>query len=331
LIQISDAQWRHDLRLCRVSIGAQDLTSQLAELEVAGCEKIFREKITGTTTDRPQLAKLMAALTPGDVVITPAVDRLSRAGSYLRVKGIAKGTIDTAALENSGIADLDKAPRNAHGMAKYETDFIILRPAEPSRTSGILVYDVTNRGRKMIFNLLDDASANADTNNPKTAQDVGLGFTLGRGYSLVWSGWDSGAPRSNNGMTARLPPTLENGNPMVRRVRDEFHIGTRAPGKGDIVRLDYPAVSTDQREGRLTVRARESDSRAEIPADCWEFVDRQSIQLLPVGSHFAPYKIYKLWYEATGSSVLGVGFAATRDLLCFLRYEPATAPGRSIR
>ena len=72
--------------------------------------------------------------------------------------------------------------------------------------NSVLVYDVTNRGRKMIFNLLDDASGNADTNDPKTAQDVGLGFTLARGDSLVWSGWDSGAPRANNGMTARLYP-----------------------------------------------------------------------------------------------------------------------------
>ena len=46
--------------------------------KAAGCGKIFREKITGTTADRPQLGKLMKRLTPGDVVITPAVDRLSR-------------------------------------------------------------------------------------------------------------------------------------------------------------------------------------------------------------------------------------------------------------
>jgi DNA invertase Pin-like site-specific DNA recombinase len=44
----------------------------------AGCEKVFREKITGTTADRPQLRKLMAALAHGDIVIIPAVDRLSR-------------------------------------------------------------------------------------------------------------------------------------------------------------------------------------------------------------------------------------------------------------
>src|SRR5260370_14119269 len=181
----------------------------------------------------------------------------SEAGSYLRIKGIAKGEIDPAAPENSVIADLDKAPRNAHGMVEYAADFFILRPAEPRRASGVLVYDVANRGRKMILNLLDDASGNADTNKRKTAQDMGLGLTLGRGYSLVWSGWDSGAPRANNGMTARLPPALENGEPMVRRIRDEFHIGTRAPGKGDVVRLNYPAVSTDQRDARLTVRSRE--------------------------------------------------------------------------
>jgi DNA invertase Pin-like site-specific DNA recombinase len=62
----------------RVSTDAQDLTSQLAQLRAAGCEKIFREKITGTTADRPQLKKLMAALAQGDVVIIPAVDCLSR-------------------------------------------------------------------------------------------------------------------------------------------------------------------------------------------------------------------------------------------------------------
>jgi DNA invertase Pin-like site-specific DNA recombinase len=63
----------------RVSTDAQDLSSQLAQLKAAGCEKKFREKITGTTADRPQLKKLKRDLAHGDVVITPAVDRLSRA------------------------------------------------------------------------------------------------------------------------------------------------------------------------------------------------------------------------------------------------------------
>ena len=62
----------------RVSTAAQDETGQVRQLRAAGCERVFREKVTGTTADRPQLAKLMKRLAPGDVVITPAVDRPSR-------------------------------------------------------------------------------------------------------------------------------------------------------------------------------------------------------------------------------------------------------------
>jgi DNA invertase Pin-like site-specific DNA recombinase len=62
----------------RVSTAAQDESGQVKQLKAAGCGKIFREKITGTTAERPRLGKLMKKLAPGDVVITPAVDRLSR-------------------------------------------------------------------------------------------------------------------------------------------------------------------------------------------------------------------------------------------------------------
>jgi hypothetical protein len=221
------------------------------------------------------------------------------AGPYFRVYGVARGELDPAARENTVIADLDTAERNTRGMVEYETDFFILRPAEPRRGSGVLVYDVTNRGRKVILGRLDEAGADADRNNPKTPRDPGLGFTLGRGYTLVWSGWDPGALPANNGMTARFPTTLENGKPMIRRIRDEFHIGTRTPGRGDLVPLNYAAVSTDPRRARLTVRERESDQRREIPADHWEFVDARTIRLLPEGTLFDRFKIYEVWYEAT--------------------------------
>jgi DNA invertase Pin-like site-specific DNA recombinase len=62
----------------RVSTVAQDLAAQLKDLKAAGCERVFKEKITGATAERPQLKKLMAAVGHGDVVIIPAVDRLSR-------------------------------------------------------------------------------------------------------------------------------------------------------------------------------------------------------------------------------------------------------------
>jgi DNA invertase Pin-like site-specific DNA recombinase len=62
----------------RVSTDAQDLSNQVAQLKAAGCSTIFREKISGATAERPQLKKLMAKLDAGDVVVIPAVDRLSR-------------------------------------------------------------------------------------------------------------------------------------------------------------------------------------------------------------------------------------------------------------
>jgi DNA invertase Pin-like site-specific DNA recombinase len=51
----------------RVSTAAQDETGQVRQLKAAGCEKVFREKITGTTADRPKLAKLIKVLASGDM------------------------------------------------------------------------------------------------------------------------------------------------------------------------------------------------------------------------------------------------------------------------
>src|SRR5438477_7960044 len=246
-----------------------------------------------------------------------------KAGAYVRVRGVAQGVLDPRAPENAGIVDLDKATRNKAGQVEYATDVFILRPAEPRRGSGMLVYDVTNRGSKRILQLIDDVPANDPiaVNDPKTARDAGLGFLLGRGHSIVWSGWDPGAPRANNGLGADFPMALEDGKPITGRIRDEFQAGTRGPAELVVRRLSYPAASLDQPAARLAVRDRESDRRRNIPHGEWEFVDNRSIRLVPEGRAFEPFKIYELWYEATEPKVLGIGFASVRDLVSFLRYE----------
>jgi hypothetical protein len=268
-----------------------------------------------------------------DISITEIADfadsqEFGEVGAYVRIKGVAHGTLDPAAACNAGIVDLDKAPVNAQGFVDYATDFDILRPKDPPRGRGILVYDVPNRGSKRIFNLFDDVlPSSPGSNDPKTVEDAGLGFLLSRGYSIVWSGWDPGAPRANGLLSADFPTALEDGKPMVRRIRDEFHFGTRTAGDGSIRRLSYPAASTDQPAARLTVRDRESDTRAEIPRDEWEFIDERTIRLLPPGRSFAPIKIYELWYEATGSKIVGIGYASVRDLVSFLRRPGGDSTG----
>src|SRR4029077_20792121 len=132
------------------------------------------------------------------------------AGPYQRVRGTAKCELDPAAAQNRVVVDLDRAPRNARGLVEYETDFFMLRPEDPGRTHGVLVYDVTNRGRKRLFAMLahERGDSPAEANDPRTARDAGLGFSLGRGYSLLWSGWDPEAPSANNGLTARFPTAM---------------------------------------------------------------------------------------------------------------------------
>jgi DNA invertase Pin-like site-specific DNA recombinase len=62
----------------RISTANQSLTGQIEALKAAGATTIYREKISGVRADRRQLAKLMAALKPSDVVLVTKLDRLGR-------------------------------------------------------------------------------------------------------------------------------------------------------------------------------------------------------------------------------------------------------------
>jgi DNA invertase Pin-like site-specific DNA recombinase len=62
----------------RVSTRDQDLAAQDAELRAAGCVKVFKEKASGAKTDRPELAKAIRRLEPGDVLVVTRLDRLAR-------------------------------------------------------------------------------------------------------------------------------------------------------------------------------------------------------------------------------------------------------------
>lgn len=62
----------------RVSTQDQELSLQLDALNDAGCKKIYQEKITGSTKERPQLIEMIEHLREGDVVIIWKLDRLAR-------------------------------------------------------------------------------------------------------------------------------------------------------------------------------------------------------------------------------------------------------------
>src|SRR5258708_35568864 len=51
-------------------------------------------------------------------------------GGYEPVRGTFKGQLDPADARNKVIGNLDKAPRNARGLAEYATDFFLSRAAD---------------------------------------------------------------------------------------------------------------------------------------------------------------------------------------------------------
>jgi hypothetical protein len=254
------------------------------------------------------------------------------AGAYERVIATARGEVDPAHPGNKGIALIDKAPRNAAGKVEYKTDIFILRPRDPGRGNGRILYEVNNRGRKMLFGNIADGPQGV--NDPKTLGDLGNAFPLKRGYTIVWSGWDPDAPRANMGLALTAPVATKDGQAdgpaIVQRVREEWVSGTRL-GVLESFKLSHEAASLDQTLARLTVRERADDEPRELPLNQWSFVDGRSIRLrerTPV----RPGHLYEFHYDAKNPKVQGLGFAATRDLISWLRHDPAALPatGRPI-
>jgi hypothetical protein len=250
-------------------------------------------------------------------------------GSYVRLVGTAYGELDPQHPCNAVIVNLDKAPRNARGCVEYETDVYIMRPTDMSKGNRKLLYEVNNRGRKRLLSIFHEAPETSPTsaNDPATVDDAGNGFLFRQGYTLVWSGWDPDAPRANQGMTIRVPIATEGGKPIVQTIRDEFVFGTRLPTTRLTAPLSYAAATLEQGQARLTVRAKEADAYTEIPPERWAYVDARTIQLLPEGTAFRPGFIYDFWYPAHNPKVLGMGYAATRDLVSFLRYQAHDTAG----
>ena len=62
----------------RVSTQDQKLTLQIDALKKSGCEKIFKEKVSGKNRERPELEKMVSQLRKGDIIVVWKLDRLGR-------------------------------------------------------------------------------------------------------------------------------------------------------------------------------------------------------------------------------------------------------------
>ena len=232
-------------------------------------------------------------------------------GAYERIDGVASGVLDPAHPRNRGIALLDRAPRDADGLVAYRSDFVLLRPADAAKGNGRLLYEVNNRGRIMLFANL---CAGAAGNQPKSAEDLGNALPLRLGFSLLWTGWDPGAPKAT-GLSLDVP-VIEG---VVEPIREEFVSGTRL-GVHEAFKLAYDCVGS----AGVTVRRTQTAPRSAVAC---EMVDNRTVRLLtPIETG----SIYEVRYQATKPRVLGIGFAATRDIVSHLRLKGADLVGRPV-
>ena len=120
----------------RVSTDGQSLESQEAALRNAGAEKVFAEKISGAVTDRRQLAKAIAALREGDVLLVTRLDRLARSTRDL-LNVLA--TISDRGAGFRSLADAMIDTTSPHGkliiavlgaLAEFERSMILARTSE---------------------------------------------------------------------------------------------------------------------------------------------------------------------------------------------------------
>ncbi len=254
------------------------------------------------------------------------------AGPYEKVVGRAYGELDPKDELNRGIVYIDKAPLNAAGRVEYSVDVYILKPVDMNRGNRTAFYDVVNRGDQRAFAVFH-VGANTG-NNPVTEQDAGDGFLMKQGYTLVASGWQGDVLPAPNRLGAQFPvATGPGGKPVTKLITMEYVFNKPAFTvnlglEGVRPMRPYAAVPDRMREARLLRRSGPLASRESIPNNEWSFgkcpdgknPEPSTVDLCyPAG--FSTDYSYELVYVAQDPLVMGIAFAATRDLISFLRYE----------
>jgi DNA invertase Pin-like site-specific DNA recombinase len=120
----------------RVSTDGQTLHAQTEALHACGCARIFAEKISGAYSDRPQLAKAIAALGEGDTLMVCKLDRLARSTRDLLNTLDAIGKAG-ASFKSLGDPWADTTTPHGRlmltvlgGLAEFERHLILSRTAE---------------------------------------------------------------------------------------------------------------------------------------------------------------------------------------------------------
>ena len=239
------------------------------------------------------------------------------AGPYEKLVGTVHFALDPSAPRNQRIVDLGLAPRNARGLVEFSADVYVLKPVDPAKGNGRLLYEAGNRGTKRILPVFQNG---VGADDPSTEADFGNGALMQQGFTLVWMGWQWDVPAGR--MRMAIPIATEAGRTITGLVRGNIIPGANATTAliADRGHEAYPVVDPDGREHVLYVRTRPTDALAVVPRERWRFTAPGTLTL---DGGFEAGRIYDVVYRARDPRVVGVGLAGTRDLISFFKHATA--------
>ncbi len=261
------------------------------------------------------------------------------AGAYERIDGTIHFAADPAHPANALIVDLDKAARDNAGQVQFSADFCLLQPVDAAKANRRLLFEVVNRGRKLVPRMFNHA---APTTVPTEAINPGDGFLLRQGWTLAWCGWQWDTISSAALMGLHAPEAV-GGNeysalstqhsaldPIQGQILVQFQPNERSYNRllADRVHQPYPAADINDPNAVLTVRDWPGGPRTTIPRDQWRFA-RGGTDPMPDDTHlwlkseFKPGKVYEVVYRTRRCPVVGTGLLAVRDTVAFLHHSDA--------
>jgi hypothetical protein len=243
-------------------------------------------------------------------------------GPYERLVGRIEFALDPADPHNRGVVDLEHARRGADGRVRFSSDLHVLRPTDATKGNGVLLFEVANRGRRVLLSRFNRAPGGPD---PTADVDVGDGLLMKDGYTLVWIGWEIDVPAPLLRLDA--PPAVLPADADQRlsvemmyneRAAEGFLIDDPA-GRPPVI---YPPADPVGAGDVLRVRDRYWDEGHVIPRDRWRFVrGSNNLPKVQLEGGFDPGRYYRVTYRATGALVAGAGLAAIRDAAAAFRYR----------
>jgi hypothetical protein len=261
------------------------------------------------------------------------------AGRYEKIVGRVYFAVNPVNLHNRLIVDLDKAPRNAQGEVEFSADLYLLKPKDMNKGNNAVLFEVSNRGGKGILHLVNGYSS-SDPNG-----EYGDGFLMREGYTIAWVGWEFDVADEGDRLKLFAPVAHDPGGKEIRGlVRSDFTPAQKVEDMplghsllGPTGGKSYPVDDPASTKNVVTVRDTPDGKRQTIPRSQWSFAHSVDGKLaadphfIHLDGGFQAGKIYEVVYEAKDPVVVGLGLAAVRDFLSYLKYDPqSTAPVKRV-